>query len=702
MAANIRTTVPMPLVLDDERQWPDVIETLKRIGAERVLLFTSALPVPLNSMKQYRDRLGTAAHQPPSELGILPALGFYELWAELFSQRRDALLAAGIAEAGIWMGQTLGHGGGLSGAVSAEYPGPGFQLAQNAMGEEEPGLFCPLCPKLTDHLSAALRILSRAKPAVILFDDDFRPPSHPKIRTGCYCPLHQAEFHRRGIAESDMRALAETIAEGPASPDRTTWWQVQNDAMVSLARTLGEAIHSIGPAIRVGLCSAHNAGEDNDLIELLCAFAGTTRPLVRTCGAPYWERGTALAKKCIELVRLQRSRLRSELPAAEVMCEGDTFPHLTSRCSAAMLDAYIQAMTASGSPEVLTYALPYYSPVHFEPGYADILAKNRDRYNVITELIPPDCHDRGLSVPWKARPVRSRTLKKGDLSLELNNPTPQEICAELGVPVAYDDEDGPVLLVGWQAEMASDAELARWADRGLLLDVHAGIELARRGIACGLKTAEPAEAPILERFHDHALNGKFANGTVGLFSNAENFYYQCELHPAAITLSSFRRADDSVWGPGVALFENEAGQRFVLFPWDLRVVQAQNELQLMVSHARRGQLLQVTAWAARRPLPAAVDAPNVQVMVRRTPGRDRTVVTVLNCGTDVLRPVVRVDAGIGRPNIVQFLGPEGSEIKDIPAQWSAEGDALLLPLPCVLPPLGFCAVSIQSDHDHDA
>jgi hypothetical protein len=690
MAHAPRTTVPLMLVLDDEGRWPTVIRELKRIGTGRVMLAT---PSTRHTIKHYRQRLGAAADQDPLEMGAVPHLGFYSLWADLFTERQAQLQAAGIPEVGLWFAQTIGHGE-FATAIGHGLDHLPLQPMMDEKGATEPGTFCPLCDHLRSYLGAALARLARARPSVIMFDDDFRMFCHNKVMVGCYCPLHQADFRRRGI-DATMPELARLVTEGPPNPQRTAWWAAQDDSLTALARSLSEAIHAVDPAIRVGVCTARSLWDETDIPALLRTFAGGTRPFVRTTVAPYWISAPWSLGCELEHLRLLHARLAANLPEAEVLCEGDSYPHLTTKCPAQTLHAYLQAVYAGGASQVLTYVQPYGSAPHFESGYTDLLAGNQARYDAIQHLVPAASRDRGLTIPWRGGGIRTRHLLPGDFNpSNPNDPIPHKLCARLGLPVAHGDSQGPVLLAGTQAALANEAELETWAARGLVLDAPAAQELQRRGLACGLESAGAELAPNCECFHDLPLHGRFAGGTIALKSGARRLYHRCAYLSGAEILTTLRSADDRVWGPGVARWTDPVGRRFAILPWDLASGQAFSDPMLMLHHARRYQLHRLLEWVARHPLAATVDAPNAQVMVRQHAGR--TVITVLNGSLDPLVPMLRLDPRLGRPDTVSLLGPEGDGIDLIPASWGRDGEALTLALPCTLACLGFCAVAIPA------
>ena len=328
-------TVPLPLVLDDESEWPKMVEALCRVGARRALLYGAMLPNPGNSIRQYRHRLGDAADQDPALLGLAPDLRFYDLWAELLAERKAEFAIAGISVA-FWMGQSLGHGGGFNGSTAgAKTP---FQPAMTHLGEVMPGCFCPLCPELRAYLSGALSRIARAKPEFIILDDDFKLTN--RLPAMCGCPLHQAEFRRRGLPGLSPAELVRLVLSGEPTPERATWWAAHEDGIINLGRALGEAVRTVTPSMRLGICITKAAWEEIDLPRLLKAMAGPNRPVVRTACAPYWLADPQGLNGQIEQIRLQRTWLAASIPEAEILCEGDTFPHLSTRCSPTLLDSY--------------------------------------------------------------------------------------------------------------------------------------------------------------------------------------------------------------------------------------------------------------------------------------------------------------------------------------------------------------------------
>lgn len=685
-------SIPLPLVQDDEAAWPDIIAAMRQLCAGRVILYGAMLPNPANSIRHYRHRLGDAAEQDPALLGIAPDLRFYDLWAELLAERRAQFAAVGIPVA-FWMGQTLGHPGGFNGSTSGVRPP--FQHEVDVEGREIDSCLCPLCPRLRDYLCGALARIARAQPESILLDDDFRlSRQNPNW---CLCQLHLAAFRRRGLPDLPRRELLRLALSGEPGPERAAWWSVHEDSHLDLGRALGEAVRAVAPQVRLGLCSTQSGWDDLDLPRLLSAMAGPLRPLFRSHGAPYWLGGgqpPANLGGIIEQNRQQRAWLQAALPDAEVLYEGDTFPHLSTRCPVSTFDAWHQALLAAGARRFLSYACSYVSPLHFETGYTAMLQRQRGRYAAICAAAPAEASDLGLSVPWRSGAMR-RLANPPASERPLSGhacPPPLQLCARLGIPVAYGCAVGPVLLSGRQAALASDAELAAWAGRGLVVDAVAAGVLQGRGIACGIVGTAPALAPNAEHFLDDPLNGPFAGGAVAMWSSQPAIYHRLRPAAAAVAVSAFRDAAGGDWGPAVLRWQDATSRRFAVLGWDLAA--AHGELQLHWSHARRHQLQRLLAWVARAPLPCTVDAANVQVTVRRR-ADGGTAVGVLNCGIDPLTPVLRLAPALAARR-VRLLPPAGDALVAVEPAWQPDGDAFLLALPCTVPAHGFCLVAFDA------
>ncbi|MHB1155453.1 MAG: hypothetical protein ACYC26_01305 [Phycisphaerales bacterium] len=686
-----RITVPLPLVLEDESRWPEVVELLQRADAQRVMLYFPSSPVGGNTIRHYRDRLGSAAEVDPLLLRLAMDLRFYELWAQLLAERIALFGQAGIA-VGIW-GIPFGHGSGFDGP-HGHIDNPPFTISANERGEEEPLVFCPCDPAFRNYLAKAYAMLAKAGPEVILLDDDFRLWRKGKIRHGCFCPLHLAEFRRRGGPDLPASEIARQVFTGAPGPLRDLWWSVQEDSLLAVATDLRAAINAVAPQVRLGYCVAPSSWEEASVPKLLQAFAGKTRPFMRTSGAPYWIHAPWSLSCEVEFVRLQRSWVQALVPDTEALCEGDTYPHVRSRCSATVLHAYHQVLHASGARQILSYVLPYTSPPSFEMGYVEMMERMRPHHQALLGLMPDDARDAGVSIPWQPGLLRQTEMRSAsDTDSNSNDPIVHKVFARLGIPIAYDADSGPVVLSSHQARFVSETDIRAWSARGLVLDAPAAAELLARGIRCAATSVERCQPAAFELFGNDELNGRFAGGQVGMKSGGD-IYFRLTPAPGARTLSTLTQSNYQALGPAVLVHETAEGHRTAVLGWDMRG--SFGESMLMWNAARQEQFQRILSWVGKIPLPAcSAGQPNLHVMVRRscsTPGVGRIMVTLLNGSYDrLVSPEVRLDPRMVQGKQTRLLRDGATSLETFEAPLIADAPWVRLALPVELPALGFCA-----------
>jgi hypothetical protein len=137
-------------------------------------------------------------------------------------------------------------------------PGQPFQPMVDPHGRAASATACPLSADLHAHLRAHYRRMAQIQPRCIWVDDDFRLHNHSPLQWGgCFCELHMQEYSRRaGRSVSREEFVAGVLRPGEPHPFRRIWLETSRDAMVNLARLLGDAVRSVSPETRVGLMSS--------------------------------------------------------------------------------------------------------------------------------------------------------------------------------------------------------------------------------------------------------------------------------------------------------------------------------------------------------------------------------------------------------------------------------------------------------------
>ena len=238
-------------------------------------------------------------------------------------------------------------------------------------GNAQGGAVCPLDPKLRRALIDNVRDIARAGAKFILMDDDYVQSARGLV--GCSCPNHlarvAAKCGRQRVTCEDVKAAF----TGAPNAVRTAYLDVTGEVAVELARELRRVVDEVNPAVGMGLCASytHWDVEGCDLLELVGAFAGKGRKVLRISGAPYWANaklpGTGLAD-IIEFVRMQSAWTRGL--DMTVFDENDPYPRKVARVPPWRCELYDKAIIADGHLARHKYMLCYGAD-RAEPGYLE-------------------------------------------------------------------------------------------------------------------------------------------------------------------------------------------------------------------------------------------------------------------------------------------------------------------------------------------
>ena len=238
-------------------------------------------------------------------------------------------------------------------------------------GKAKGGAVCPLDPKLRRALFDNVRDIVRAGAKFILMDDDYVQSARSLV--GCSCPNHlarvAAKCGRQRVTCEDVKAAF----TGKPNELRTAYLDVGGEVAIELARELRRAVDEVNPAVGMGLCASytHWDVEGCDLLELVGAFAGKGRKVLRISGAPYWPNaklpGTGLAD-IIEFVRMQSAWTRGL--DMTVFDENDPYPRKVARVPPWRCELYDKAIIADWHLARHKYMLCYGAD-RAEPGYLE-------------------------------------------------------------------------------------------------------------------------------------------------------------------------------------------------------------------------------------------------------------------------------------------------------------------------------------------
>jgi len=510
-----------------------------------------------------------------------------------FATCLDFFANAGI-DTGVWIDQTIGHGGGF-GKVDAR-----FAPIINLHGNQENAI-CPLDEEFKRIVCEGVREIASAGARTILIDDDFRLGERSGS-VGCFCERHLEAFRAQTVLPATREEVAEKVFTGPPSHFRDAWLDITGGSLAQLAREMREAVDSIDPAIRLGLCACTSTWDIDGISawELSRIMAGTTRPLLRLIGAPYWAGSGQRLAPIIELARLQRSWIQGDI---EVISEGDTYPRPRHHTPAAFLEGFDTALRADGRMDgILKYMFDYVSTFNYETKYADLTERNQPLYADIDRIFSSRAAV-GVKVVRKMKTLRAADLPEqvntGFLYQNFFQSSAIRFLTDNAIPIAYDDDTCPAIVFGLDGK-GVDRKLLR---NGAILDAVAARHLSAEGIDVGLQEMKKIGEISREVYPAE-------NETV----QTEGNRYAMTIRDEAQVLSTLVTPDGCV--PGAYLYENAAGERYLVYAFD--ACESQNARGAFRNYCRQRQLIDALSWVARRPLDAVCPGhPDLYMMVKK-------------------------------------------------------------------------------------
>ena len=340
-------------------------------------------------------------------------------------------------------------------------------------------------------------------------------------------------------------------------------------------------------------------------------------------------------------------------------------------------------LQADGTPNgILKYALDYTSDVDYETGYLDAMAQNASLYRAIRE------HFSSKKAVGFRPYNRMNLLPEKDFSqtiLPLSEESirypSQHFAITNNLPTSY--TEGVNICFGENARYITRDELMC----GNIIDLSAAKILMERGIDVGITHIGTMEAIVSNGITDHlvAYYPK-ENRSVTLRSNISPaiLYHR----DTAEVLMQYRYGDKAF--PGVFRYQNQAGQRFLVYPFEAEAAAPFSSwfsrgvhYGWMQNYANRRMLIEAHDWLAGKPLLAYLDGnhPYAYTLVKQ---EDRSVsIGVWNLNADSIRDArIVINAPIGSASFINCGG-------------HVEGNAIVLDT--VLQPYAFAGVVISCE-----
>ena len=550
-------------------------------------------------------------------------------------------------EVGVWI-NAFGHGGPLSHDVNGLDTSDDFTKLEGVDVKNEYS-YCPLDEKFAELYATALKLIAKASPSLIMLDDDYRL-NYRSYRMGCACPLHMNEYYKRIGEVIPKEELERKVFSGGKNFYRTEWLKLMGETLVNFAKKMREEVNKVDSSVRLGICQCWDTwdAEGTDGIEIANAFAGDTKPFLRTIGAPY--HGVTIPLT-IETNRLEAHWAKTN--GIEVFCEGDVYPRPRYKVPARKLEIYDLALLASGETDgILKYMFDYNRPVEYECGYHERHIKNEGLRTEVKEIFV-DKQATGIYVVDEMRKMENWHLPEETpegvstyliRAMETARDA-KSILANNAVPTTYKNNGEPLFIMGENAWYVDEENLKN----GAVLDVSAAKILCERGIDTGLVSAKKTPC-IGETFLKE--NEDMISGLDGME------LYEVACSDKAEVETVFVPSNT----PGSYRYENANGQRFFVLACSLmgeECVVPKENTNYTVNYYRKAQMISAIEWVSGKKLAAKTIAkcPDLYTIVSENTDKTALSVAVVNSFID---DAYDIEFTLGKEySSVRFVGCEG-------------------------------------------
>jgi hypothetical protein len=529
----------------------------------------------------------------------------------------DKLRARGVAPSiNIWWTCSFSHFPSLPRVQDGVFT---FRWAVTPEGKTSRTAACPRCEAWLRAAREMYAAYAALKPVRLWIDDDVHATLRADVHSACFCDSCLAGMEARAGRKWERASLLAAIVKDPPNPVRDAWLGFQEAIMLDIVAGLASAVHDVSPETRVCLMHSpfeYHSAEGRHWAPLVKAL-GSPRPTFRPSIGPYIETTSLGIADGLNGTRLMQAALKG---AVDIAPEIENYPHTRFGKTAAIVKADLQMAQLFGIPE-MTFSIYRFGgrldlEVKRSRFWQQMLGALKPRLQILANLgIRPE-QQQGVGLFFHEESARhtagGESLTRPVLLMR-RRPWDGAL-STMGFPVRFGP--APVTAFAGESLAALDpAERARLFQGGVLMDGRAAATLLRlgEGSLAGLAGARPDAGHSHETIEEAAFGG--LPGDV-MNTRWEGAARQFDWLPGARAVSRLRGYRDEPTGDGVVLFENAAGGRVAVFPFDSQggaqmSLGAGAEPMLspsFLSAPRQAQLKDVLTWLGRTPLPMVVHA----------------------------------------------------------------------------------------------
>lgn len=613
--------ITIPIVFTERFDREAALSELRRAGAQRVF-FALGAPSMLKENRQFD--LDKLCENIPffRENGFEIGIWFWTFWRNDVPDPKAFLMAKADGE-----------------SRTSKSP------LNREISSGTPGFGCPTSEEFVENSMEIIREFAECRPDILIFDDDYRFGFFDK-NIGCYCGGHMKMYRERLGYEISREELHEKVFAAEPSKERTVFLECLRESLENYAKRCRETVDSVDPSIRFGLCSVMSLWDmdGTDSVKIAKILAGSTRPLMRLIGAPYWAVDKSWGNRLQNVIELERmEHFWSRFEDIEIMPEGDVYPRPRHKVPASYLEGFDTALLAADvSENSFKYMLDYVSSPTYETGYIDAHVKNAAAYDAI-ERIFGNKKICGVGVYEKMQKFADADLSgmedPEEYVKEMFFSRSARMLADNTVPTVYGDDCDVCVVFGENARDLPE----NVHKKPLILDIRAARILIANGIDVGIESIGEIISPNVLYYRDqneYTSSDYKANSACDI-----------AVKPGAKILIDSKQGDKK--HVDAYMYENASGQKFLVFAFDA----AFSGKHRFRSYCMQKLLYSAIEELSGKPLPAKCGGnPDLYILTKR--GEDGSLAIGLwNFFADEINePVVELDREY---ESVEFFGCTG-------------------------------------------
>lgn len=529
---------------------------------------------------------------------------------------------------------------------------------------------CPIDPDYQRLFRSYVRtIVERARPSIILFEDDYRLSHNYGVAYGCFCPRHLERFSAKigkQVSREELSALFSAGGE-QAVEYRRLWAELMRDSLVELAARLRSTVNEVAPDTRMALCQPGMSDFDGDTTGPVArAFAGTTKPLVRLWGTSYRFDNADTFPDITFHMLYSKLALPDDF---EIIHESDSYPHSRFFFSATKLRALIALSMFYGFDGSLSYITQYTDGPLEEKGYTVMIKDSRDFFTSLRRSVV-GFRLAGPRVLYRPLAHVHGQVKQDRASYR-TTPAWAPVLGRFGIPCApYVPSDAadslPLLINGENVLELTPDEIMSMLSGSVFLDGLAAYYLCRMGYGelIGAEVTELGPDELRHIGHERVTpeNGWRENteGTRMYFSDQagireDSGAYRLEPLADAVVLSQFVSENREVISPSVVSYTNRLQGRVAVLAFNLQV----NRNESVLNYKRKEQFRGILEWLGRQALPIYAVQPNLFVTALEHPGSGERMAALFNLSLDEADGIQLVTDRSWHSQNIEFLDDHG-------------------------------------------